>query len=151
VVFLFFWTFSMKNTIKSMPCQPIAGKGVEDMLDDILTVAEVAEKFQKSPGWVYANAAKLGASKIGGSIIFPKSAVIAALENAQLKPKEAKESKGKPSNVVPIKKKAPNGVYSTDPSKYGIANILYMMVRPEEPEDIFEGIDLDAVIAALKH
>jgi hypothetical protein len=117
---------------------------------DILTVDEVAEKFKKSPGWVYANAQKLGASKIGGSIIFSRSALIEALENARLKSKEANKGNGKPSNVVSIKKKAQKTAYNTDPSKYGFASMLYMMARSAEPEDVFAGIDLQKVIEALK-
>ena len=122
--------------------------------EDVITVKDVARVIKKSPGWCYKNAAVLGASKIGGSLIFRLSAVIEALESHKLKRESA--STGKPARSPhPTKtKKSKSNPYkdNLDPGRHGIQDILSggFGAFADWPGDVFEGIDLDEAIREFR-
>jgi excisionase family DNA binding protein len=62
----------------------------------LLTVPEVAEILGVSTGWVYANKARIGYSRIGGSVRFEPAAVQVYIEVSRCVSASAADSTGAP-------------------------------------------------------
>ena len=130
----------------------VAMNGIGD--DDIISVTELAELLGKSVSWCYSNAAALGASKIGGSLIFRRSKLYEALDNAKLeKPRrnirEQKDSPHSKEKVRNIRKDYPE----TNPRGHGLWHLASYFPGgaedAEKSEKVFEGIDLAAAMRKI--
>jgi hypothetical protein len=122
--------------------------------DEVIEVDKVAELLKKSVSWCYLNAPDLGASQIGGSVIFRHAALAEAL-NRRMKSKEDGIKAKKTAEIVKSKRgrKPHYDPFDTNPSKYGIADLLsapnFSGGSETGPEDPFSGIDIEKALKAL--
>lgn len=134
--------------------------GRQKMLEavDVISICEVASLLKKSVSWCYTNAAHLGAAKIAGSLIFRRSSLADALERGLINSRVQAESKQDPLATLKVKRskrsRRPEALPQTDPSRYGLDNMLFRFSAHARHtmilEDIFADIDLRRAIEALR-
>jgi hypothetical protein len=105
----------------------------------VMKAKEIAERFDKSISWVYANGHHLGGSKIGGSWIFEEEEVKHALQRgkeisrsghgSRTATDKAVHQRGRSKKMGGRGKGEAKESWGTDPSRHGIANILFQVSR----------------------
>ncbi len=95
--------------------------------EDFISAIDLARMLGKSPSWCYANAAELGASRIGGSIIFRRSTLKEALDNARMESRKKKDPAPIPKKKLKPQAVKPQVHQETDPAVHGLYHLLSLI------------------------
>jgi hypothetical protein len=116
---------------------------------EVLTVKEVAQYLKASPSWVYGNAGELGASKIGGKLIFTKQGVDYAISRGQEVASNG-NGKGQEAHKLTQNQKGRNGlgkrraqeaeIWRGDESRHGLHYFLQSLSGLCDKENEQEGV-----------